>query len=94
MSDLSAASVGLPMRPFLYTVDQIATILTMTEQAVHTRILYHEGRDIGSRRTDQMLARNIAASNEKPDWRVAERELVRWMKHKGFKFYERGWVQR
>ena len=81
--------IGLPPRIILYTVDQLASILAVTEQYLHTKLLYHEGRDTGIRSADYMSARNIAPPNEKPEWRVAERELTRWMKKKGFRFYDR-----
>lgn len=86
------SGVGLPPRVFLYTVDQLAVLLNVTEQTLHTSILHHEGRDVGIRGRHEMLARNIAKPNDKPDWRVAEHEFVRWLKMKGFKYYDRGTV--
>lgn len=83
------AAVTLPYRPFLFTVDQIAVILDIDPKAIMAQYLYYEGRSIGSRHRDLMIARNIAPTNEKPDWRIAERELVRWMRFKGFRYYER-----
>ena len=84
--------IGLPARPFLYTIDQIATLLHVDEKAVKTSYLYYEGRSAGSRGRDLMIARNIAPVNATPDWRIAERELVRWLKYKGFRYYEAGAV--
>lgn len=84
--------IGLPPRPFLYTIDQIASILSMRESVVHQRHIYHEGRDIGRRSPHEMLAHNIAPPNDKPDWRVSEQELLRWMRLKGFKYYDSGTV--
>lgn len=84
--------VGLPPRPFLYTLDQISVLLDLKENTLNQRYVYFEGRSIGTRRKDLLAARNIAPDTDKPDWRVAERELVRWMKVKGFKYYERGAV--
>lgn len=54
--------------------------------------LYFEGRSIGARRRDLMIARNIAPPDQDPEWRVTEREFVRWMKTKGFRYYETGAV--
>jgi hypothetical protein len=88
--NLPAPNVGLPPRPFLYTIDQLAVVLNMREENIKNRYLYLEGRSIGVRRKDLMVARNIALREEKPDWRVTEREFIRWMKLKGFKYYERG----
>lgn len=85
-------SVGLPPRPFLYTLDQISVILNISQSEVGKRI-YYEGRSTGIRNVRLMIARNINPNlQEKPDWRVAERELIRWMKVMGFKFYDRGVV--
>lgn len=92
VADPKAEQIGLPPRPFLYTVDQLSAVLSLTEQALHTRYLFHEGRDIGRRSVHQMVARNIAPPKDKPDWRVAEKELIRWMKLKRFKYYDRGYV--
>lgn len=86
------ASYGLPPRPFLYTVDQISVILDVDEATVRAGYLHYEGRSIGFASRDQMLARNIAPETSKPDWRIAERELIRWFKRKGFKWYEKGIV--
>lgn len=82
-------AIGLPPRPFLYTLDQISVLLDMSETAIKQTHVYFEGRSTGIRRKDLMLARNIAAATDKPDWRVTERELVRWFRHKGFRYYER-----
>lgn len=82
--------VGLPYRPFLFTVDQISVMLEVDEKKIKAEYLYYDGRSIGIQTRHQMVARNIAADDQPPDWRVAERELIRWMKLKGFKYYERG----
>src|SRR5213596_2999182 len=82
--------VGLPPRPFLYTVDQISVLLDLDEQTIMQKYLYFEGRSVGSRRRDLMTARNIAGPEDKPEWRIAERELIRWMRSMGFRYYDRG----
>jgi hypothetical protein len=83
-------SLGLPYRPFLFTVDQIAVLLDISERRILAEYLYFEGRSIGTRHKHLMIARNIAPPDKKPEWRIAERELMRWMRHKGFRYYERG----
>lgn len=80
--------VGLPARPFLYTIDQLAVILDVSDAGM-ARHVYFEGRNTGVRRKDMMIARNIAAPDDKPEWRVVDREFVRWMRSKGYKIYER-----
>lgn len=81
--------IGLPPRPFLYTLDQLSVMLDIPEERIRKGYIYFEGRSIGSRHKDLMVARNIAPANERPDWRVAEREFVRWMRTKGYRYYER-----
>lgn len=89
----AAASVGLPVRPFLYTLDQIAMLLVVTQDALERSYLHFDGRHPGARPIDKMLCRNIAPVTEPPDWRVAERELIRWMRRAGFRVYERGYAR-
>lgn len=84
--------VGLPVRPFLFTLDQIATLLNVELKNLKSTKIFFEGRSTGATSVHLMIARNIAAPNETPDWRVAERELVRWMKLKRFRVYEVGVV--
>lgn len=86
--------VGLPPRPFLYTLDQVAQIVSIELDQLRLRHIHFENRTVGGRHPARMLARNIAEASDKPDWRVAEQELIRWMRHKGFKYYERGWIDR
>lgn len=88
----SRENLGLPLRVFLYTVDQIALMLGTTEVDVKRRYLHYEGREVVPRPHGKMLARNIADDGEKPEWRVAEPELVRWLRYKGFRLYVRGSV--
>lgn len=84
----SKYKVDLPVRPFLYTIDQIATLLAVTEQNVKAKYLHYDGRSTGVCPRDRMVARNIAPDGERPDWRVAEKEFRRWLKHKHFRIYD------
>lgn len=84
-------AIGLPVRPFLYTVDQIATLLQLEQSDIESRYLFFDRRSTGARPKDKMLARNIAPDGEPPDWRITERELIRWMRFKGWRFYERAY---
>lgn len=86
------STIGLPPRVFLYTVDQISMLTGISEQALYQSHLYMEGRTIGIKRPHDMTARNVAKPDDKPDWRIAEKEFIRWMKLKGFKFYDTGTV--
>lgn len=82
--------VGLPPRAFLFTLDQIAGMIAITEASLKQAYIYFEGRSTGRRSLDLMIAINIAPENERPVWRVSERELIRWLKKKGFRYYELG----
>ena len=85
------AKVGLPPRPFLYTLDQISTILNVDLSEIKARYIYYENRSTGVMSVRLLLAKNIEPDRaQRPDWRVAERELIRWMKVMGFKYYDRG----
>jgi hypothetical protein len=87
-----ADRVGLPIRPFLYTLDQIATILSVSEVHVKSAYIYFDGRSIGIKDKSQMRAIDIAPPNQKPDWRVSQKELVDWLNFKGFLIYEMGTI--
>lgn len=85
--------IGLPIRPFLYTVDQLAVIFDVSEEWVLKNLLYFQGRSTGVYSRNQMLARNISPPNVKPEWRVAENELIRFLKSKGYKHYEKSYLR-
>jgi DNA-binding XRE family transcriptional regulator len=87
MARYEGEPVRLPPRPFLYTVDQLANLLGVTELTVENNYLFYTSNEWGKPSPDLLVARNIASSHDKPDWRVEEKELKRWMKRKGFRFY-------
>lgn len=89
-----AEKFGLPLRVFLYTLDQIATLIQVDLKTLKGSYIHYEERSVGYRRHEQMSARNIAPDGDKPDWRVAEGEFVRWLRYKGFKIYNRASVLR
>ncbi|MEU4066699.1 hypothetical protein AB0F25_30675 [Streptomyces wedmorensis] len=87
------ASVGLPVRVFLYTLDQVAMMLTLDENYLKTRgLVYYFGRSTGTPSRDQLQAKNIMPPGGAPDWRIAETELIRWCKRRNIKVYSRGWA--
>jgi hypothetical protein len=88
----SPEPLGLPVRAFLFTVDQIATMIAVDEKRVKDSYLFYQGRSVGNRPRGKMMARNIAPEGEKPEWRIAEREVIRWLRTMGFKIYDRGWT--
>lgn len=86
-----AEKIGLPPRPFLYTIDQISGILSIPVDALKQRYLYFENRSIGDQDRHLIAARNIAPPADRPDWRISEREFIRWMRLKGYRYYDRGY---
>ena len=86
--------IGLPVREFMYTIDQIAYMMGTTEAYVKRSLLFYEGRSVGVCPKDKLLAVDISPDDAtKAEWRIAERHLKRWMRYKGWKFYERGYVK-
>lgn len=82
----------LPPRPFLYTLDQIASLLYVDFRYLKKNYIYYDAWTVGPHYPDFILARNIARQGKPPDWRVPEHELARWLKRKGFRLHQRGWV--
>ncbi len=81
------ARIALPIRPFLYTLDQVAAMLSVREDTLREQYLYFEGRSTGTR-VGKMTARNIAPDTAPPDWRIAEHVFRNYLKSKGFTVYE------
>ena len=81
-------SVGLPRHNFLYTMDQVSGMLNVPIARMGTHYIHYQGRSAGVPTADRFRAINIAPTGAKPDWRVEERELIRWLRRKGFKAYD------
>lgn len=90
---MTKPAIVLPDRPFLFTIDQIASVVSVQESTVREGYLHYEGRSTGACPRDRMLARNIAPAGDKPEWRVDEKDFKRWMRFKGFKWVERGYYR-
>jgi hypothetical protein len=87
----SPESVGLPMTPFMYHLDQVATMLNKTTADLIDTHIFFLGRSYGRQHPRKIKAVNIAVNPEDiPEWRVTEGELVRWLKLLGVKVYSRG----
>ena len=82
-------TVDLPTRPFLYTLDQIATLLGLSMDRLKGVYCYFQGRSTGFKKVDYLEVIDIAPRGEKPDWRVSEGELVRWLRVHGVRPYGR-----
>lgn len=90
MANTRREDYGLPPRLFLYTLDQLASIVNVPIKEFQRKYIHYDGRAVGARPFEKIMARNIAPKGEPPDWRVVETEFVRWMRFKGFKVYVRG----
>lgn len=85
-------SVGLPPITFLYTLDQIATMLNIKQETLVSKYVYFHLRNTRPKRPDEMIARNIAGPGYTPDWRIAQAELIRWLRFKGFRVLPGGTI--
>lgn len=85
--------VGLPDRVFMYEIDQIAFILELDEQYVKRNLLHYDRRSVGAIPKDKMLAVDVSPDDAKrPHWRVSENSLKRWLRYKGWRIRERGYI--
>lgn len=87
--DRFAPQVSLPIRSFMYTIDQIAHMLNANEKTIRDRYLWYTGRDHGQPGT-KLRAINIAPLEPgvKADWRVSEEDFFLWLKQRGITFHE------
>lgn len=85
--------LGLPPTPFLFHLDQVATMLGKTLDDLCETNIYFLGRSMGKLSIRQIKAVNIAVDETAPpEWRVTEGELIRWLKVIGIKVHSRGRV--
>jgi hypothetical protein len=89
----ASRSVGLPVRPFLYTLDQISSLLMVDKNELKQHYIFYDGRSTGFPNRNLIVAHNIAPPDQSPEWRVVDKELVRWMRFKGFKYYDRASIR-
>jgi len=80
--------MGLPRRPFLYSLEQIAGLLSLSSDTLKAYYLYYVGRSVGIPRKDRLKAIQVAPCEcGREEWRVEEAELLRWMKVMGLRAY-------
>ena len=82
---LALRRVSLPKHPILYTLDQVAVILSVSVQWVKNRTMF-TGREAGTR--NKLHAINIAEPTETAEWRISERELKVWLARHGYRITE------
>lgn len=88
---MSDARRGVPRQPFYWTLDQIAAMLSLTEQTLRDSYLFFDGKDVGVCRPSYLRAMRInvgrthhsrgpgARGRDSTDWRVADGEFIRWL---------------
>lgn len=81
--------VALPVRPFLYTLEQVATLTAIEPHVLRDEYVWYEGVNTGGRPPRRLLARDVHPLRRGVDWRVAENELIRWMRACNFRVMER-----
>lgn len=85
MSQRRRTAVFVPKRTFLWTIDQIATMLALSEARVRQEFLYYPGRSSGQV-NGRMIARNINLDQKaSPEWRVSDEEWSAFLRRKGFR---------
>jgi len=77
-------TIALPQHDFFYTIEQIALILSVEEAWLRKRI-YFAGRMPDVHVRDKLQAVNIAGADERPRWRISNRDLSRWLIRKGYR---------
>ncbi len=93
MASADARRMGLPIRPFHYSVDQIAEILSLSTNRVRVHYIYYEGRHTGLAPKDRMVAKNLNPTPGQVDWRVSEVEFIRWLKRQGYRIYDTSYLE-
>ncbi len=77
--------VGLPDLVFMFTLDQIASMLSVSEDTVRLVYVYYQGRSTGMKKRNHMTAINIAEDDQPTQWRVSLEEYRRWLSRMGFR---------
>ena len=76
--------VKLPTHPFFYTQDQVAILLSVTPGWLRARMSF-QGRFNSKTTPDTLEAINLARPDEPAEWRISERELLRWLARQGYR---------
>jgi len=76
-------TITLPSNPFFYTLDQIALMMDWTDQKLKLRC-HFVGRTSGKVIPEKMEVLNMADRGRNPDWRISEREFIRWLSFHGY----------
>lgn len=80
---INHARVTIPAHPFFYTLDQVALMMSQTPSWLRARIFFL-GRSTTRKTPTQLEAMNVAEPDQPADWRIDERELLRWLARLGY----------
>ncbi|MDP9011125.1 MAG: hypothetical protein M3O41_00450 [Pseudomonadota bacterium] len=75
---------GLPVRPFFYTLDQVADMLNVEVSKFRQAYIWKVGAEVGAWQPRYLRAVQLLPT----DWRIGENELLRWMRHTGLYIYD------
>lgn len=88
---------GLPRRPIFWTIDQVADMLSISVPSLVKSYLWFDGKEIGPYHRQFLRASNLAVGrthrnfgDQPSDWRIAEPELLRWMKFHRLYLFDEG----
>jgi hypothetical protein len=80
--------VGLPTKPFFYTTDQVADLLALDPNYMKANLVHFMGMG-GQLSLDRIRSDNIAPPGQDARWRIAEDELIRYLRRRGVRLYRR-----
>jgi hypothetical protein len=83
-SDEERGRIGLPPLLFLFTLEQICSMIQVDMTSLMRNHLWYTGVTPGMPMRRQMRAVNVGEHKE-PIWRVSQRDFVSWAKRQGFK---------
>lgn len=80
---------NLPRPPFLYTLDQIASLLNLGLDDLKRKYIFFEGQTAGLRgKKMRAVALDPEAPQGQRDWRVQDAEFLSWLRRTGFRVQE------
>lgn len=81
---MTKPQVEMPLVTFLFTIEQVAAMIGVSEHDMHYKYCYFLQRSTGRKGKHQVVARNIAPDDEDPQWRISHQDWVRWLSANGF----------
>lgn len=79
---------GLPRRPFFYTLDQVAELLSLSVTEFTRAYVWKVGDEVGPWRPRYLRAANLTPEGTSREWRIGEAELLRWLRYTNLYVYD------